>query len=79
MAQVASDISYIIYHIIYHISNLSYMKCASLRPLWPEVASDGRLMDNISTGLFQHSDNIFSLDFVIFVVVFGQCFLVHVF
>ena len=31
------------------------MKCASLRPMWPEVASDGQLMDNISTGQFQHS------------------------
>ena len=39
------------------------MKCASLRPMWPEVASDGQLMDNISTGQFQHSSTYLVLIF----------------
>ena len=39
------------------------MECVSFRPMWPEVACDGQLMDNISTGLFQHSLTYFHKHF----------------
>ena len=51
--------------------SLKNMKCASLRLIpGPEVASDGQLMDNISTGLFQHSSTyflfLFCFEFLVF-------------
>ena len=51
------------------------MKCASLRLMWgPEVAGDGQLMDNISTGLFQHFPTYFLV--ICLFCVFGQYFLI---